>query len=242
MPQTLTDADFTRIPSPYRAGLQELLRRVRALAGEKLLTVCPFGGWLHTDPFARDAPAWTVLIFSEFDIEMLDRLAESGAVLGDMRVHAPLVMTPEYVQESLDSFPLELLEIQQLHTVVYGTSPFTDLHFERSHVRLQCERELKGVLIQLRQGLLAAAGRRGLLGQLCDAQAERCIRILRGMIWLAGGSPAITAQDVVQRAQELTRTPLPSLRIVVASEAAIDWEGFRDFYSEVAALLRNLPA
>ena len=67
-------------------------------------------------------------------------------------------MTPAYLSGSVDSFPLELLEIQQRRAVLWGDDYFADLKLDQADVRLQCERELKRILLGMRQGLLASGG------------------------------------------------------------------------------------
>jgi hypothetical protein len=91
-------------------------------------------------------------VLTDFDLGVLDRVAQRGRLLGNKRVHAPLIMTPDHIEDSRDSFALELIEIQSLHKVVFGSSPFTPLRFNAADVRLQCERELKSALVHMRHG------------------------------------------------------------------------------------------
>ena len=67
--------------------------------------------------------------------------------MGKAKIAAPLIMTQDYIQNSLDSFPLEFLEIQQHHLCLFGQDSFAELSFYQPHLRLQCERELKSMLI-----------------------------------------------------------------------------------------------
>ena len=75
-------------------------------------------------------------------------------------------MTPDYIRSSVDTFPLELIEIQQMHLTLFSEVSFDELTFQDGHVRLQCERELKALLIGLRQVLLASAGEEKFIGVL----------------------------------------------------------------------------
>ncbi len=225
-----------RVPPEYQEGFELLCRTLFELAGENLLGVTAFGFWLVGDALPDDA-ATSVMVLERVDLELIDRLAEHGQTLGAKRLRAPLVMTPAYIDESCDVFPLELLEIQQTRRVVCGEDFFAGCGFEPADVRLQAERELKSELIQLRQGLLAAAGRRRLLDDLARAAAARMLRILRGLLYLAGVERVSErAAGLVVQAARTLEIKLPMLHDVVCGLDDLGFEGFGRFYGEVEAL------
>ncbi|MFQ5806838.1 MAG: hypothetical protein ACE5I3_10350 [Phycisphaerae bacterium] len=225
------------LPATHRAGFEQFAKALLELAGDNLLGLSAFGGWLVNDPFFEGTPARSVAVLRGVDLKTLDRLASSGAKFGKQNLRAPLIMTPEYIKASCDVFPLELLEIQQLHSLVCGEDHFAELTFERKDVRLQCEREFKGELIQLRQGLLAAAGRHRLLGELCLAVTERTLRILRGVLHHADPSAmAKQARDVVTKAATTTNVKLATLEGLVTGGQEPGLLEFEGLYAEVEAL------
>jgi hypothetical protein len=232
-----SEIDSSALPAMVRHGFEQFAQALLGLAGDDLIGLSAFGGWLENDPFFENTPARSVAVLTRIDLNTLDRLASSGAKFGKANISAPLMMTPEYIRGSCDVFPLELMEIQQLHTPVVGDDHFADLSFERTDVRLQCEREFKGELIQLRQGLLAAAGRHKLLPELCRACAARIVRMLRGVLFLNGVSPAPRlTREIVKRAADTTGQPLDTLAQIVSTPGEIEFETFERFYTEVNAL------
>src|SRR5688572_25003533 len=70
------------------------------------------------------------------------------------RVAVPRVLTRDYIHASLDSFPIEFLDMKLYHRVVFGSDPLANLEISSQNLRLQLERELKGNLLHLREGLL----------------------------------------------------------------------------------------
>jgi len=238
-PQLSLDA----LPGEYREVFRQFAEILLELAGSELLGLSAFGGWLVGDPLFRGTPARSVAVLRSVDLRLLDRLASSGAHFGRKNLNAPLIMTPEYIRRSADAFPLELLEIQQLQAPVLGADHFADLNFTPRDVRLQCEREFKGELIQLRQGLLAAAGKHRLLSELCRACAMRLARLLRGVLYLAEVRPApnLTAR-IVEQAADVSGCRLPTLAGVVAEPAQLDFAEFERFYHEVDALAGYVDA
>lgn len=216
--------------------LTRYLDRVRTLAGPNCLAVLGFGA-IATSGFdpARHR-ARTVVVLDKVDLAMLRELAKDGAKLGKARIAAPLIMTPVYINGSLDAFPLELLEIQQCHVCFVGTDYFTDLAFDERDVRLQCERELKTILIGMRQGLLAAAGREKLFGAMEGNVAERLIRTLRGLLWLHGQYEYASLMDVVSRIEQETDRSLSGIRQALQAHRRHDWDDFARLYDDVDGL------
>ncbi len=225
-----------RIPGPMREPIRKYAERVQELAGANALSLTLFGAIAAGAFDATRHTVGNVLVLQSVDLEMLRRLAEGGVKLGKARIAAPLIMTPQYIKASLDTFPLELIEIAQRRLTLFGEDRFTDLSFEDKDVRHQCERELKVILIGLRQGLLAAAGRKGFLGALEINVGEGLIRTLRGLLWLKGQRDAKPAAEVVADAERITERKLAGIRSALIESGEHGWDQFRALYDDVAAL------
>ena len=228
--------DIKELPANTRAAFRELMPLLARLAGDGLLELSAFGGWLVDDPLYRGTPARSVAVLRRFDLHMLDQLAREGVRLGKLGLRAPLMMTPQYIAASCDTFPLELLEIRHQHVLLCGEDHFAGLQFRHADVRLQCERELKSELLHLRQGLLAAAGKYKHLGELCRHEAERATRVLRGVLYLAGRELPPLSADLAGQSANVTGLKLAGLAGVVADARHVDFAAFERFYADLASL------
>lgn len=233
----LRNLDLTVVPEPRRAGIEQLAEQLVELALDELLAITAFGGWRLGDPAYAGAPSRTVVVLREANLLLLERLADRGPQLGAANITAPLIMTPDYIRDSCDVFPLEFLEIQHTGAPLCGPDHFAELQFQPDDVRLACERELKSELIQLRQGLLAAAGNSALIQRLCQAGSERAIRILRGILHLRDVTPPPkTAAAIARAAATQTGLTLELLPRFLEDPADKGREGLRQLYRELAAL------
>ena len=133
-------------------------------------------------------------------------------------------------------FPLELIEIHQMHVTIFGGDLFANLAFEDAHVRLQCERELKTILIGLRQGLLAAAGREKYVGALEMDVGEGLLRTLRGMLWLKGQKDGKPAVEVLAEIEKIVDRRLDGVRTALDPSAHHGWSEFESLYRDVEAV------
>ena len=126
----------------------------------------------------------SVIVLTEMDLKFLELLATLGKKYQKKRIAAPLIMTPEYVMNSLDVFPIEFLNIKLLHNTVFGENLFQDLKINRTDLRLQCERELKVRLIGLRQGYISCLGNSKMLLDMFIDSFSGYIPLFKGIILL----------------------------------------------------------
>lgn len=215
------------------AILSDLVLHIFGASGTSLTVY----GRAVTPQFKEDAdPIRTVVVVDEIKLPELRRLAENGPKLGAQQVIAPLIMTPGYIAESLDTFPLELLDIQQRHRTVAGADHFADLAFADADVRLQCERELKVLAIQMRQGLLTASGRERSLADLEIVAGETLIRTLRGMLWIKGQRDALPDDDVVCRVESIVERELTGARSALNVLGDHGYDQFCALYDDIGHL------
>src|SRR5437667_7888419 len=91
----------------------------------------------------------------------------------------PLFMTERNMEMSLDSFPIEWLEIHERHLLLEGEDVVGTLEVPQTYLRLQCEHELRGKLIQLRQAYLQFHGQAAELERALGSAASGFAALLR---------------------------------------------------------------
>ncbi len=155
-------------------------------------------GTAITDDFdERISDLNSVVVLKEMDLKFLELLAPLGKKYGKTRVAAPLIMTPQYIESSLDVFPIEFLNFKLFHATVFGEDILRDLVIDRMDLRYQCERELKTKLIWLRQGYISSQGNRKLLTEGFVTSITGYIPLFRGIIHLFGKVPPARQSDVI---------------------------------------------
>jgi len=230
-----TDA-LERLHETMRVPVRQFADYVAQLCGPNLVGLTFYGPILGAEFDAKRTPGRSVLVLDRDELEQVRRLAREGRRFGRTGLAAPLIMTPAYIQASRDTFPLELIEIQQQHATVLGKDVFEELTFEPAHVRLQCERECKTILIGMRQGLLATAGKDTLLGEVASEAAAALLRVLRGLLWLKGQRETCPPQEMLTRVEAMVERPLAGARPILAGNLGRDWASFRQLYEDVRHL------
>lgn len=224
------------VAEPMRPHVRDFAELVRRLGGDNARSLTLFGALAAGAFDATRHTVHSVVELAIVDLDFLRRLAAEGLGLGKQRIAAPLIMTRPYIAASRDTFPLELIEISQARLTVFGDDPFAGLAFDDAHVRLQCERELKTLLIGMRQALLAAAGRDHLLGPIETDVSRGIIRTLRGMLWLRGDRAAKPADSVTAEVERLGGRRLDGVRSAASTTGPHGWPQFQSLYRDIESL------
>ena len=154
------------------------------------------------DPKISDVNS--VIVLHEMDLKFLELLAPLGKKYGKKGVAAPLIMTPSYIDQSLDVFPVEFINIKLVHHTVFGEDIFLNLDIKESDLRHQCEREVKVKLIGLRQGYISAAGDKKVLGRgFIDAIAGY-MPLFKGIIILLGKKAPRNNSEILSVLEEVS--------------------------------------
>ncbi|CAB1065568.1 hypothetical protein D1BOALGB6SA_10365 [Olavius sp. associated proteobacterium Delta 1] len=190
----------TDIAKRYKPFLDVLLEDHQ----DKLHSVYIVGSALTRDYDPKISDINSVIVLQKMDLKFLELLAPLGRKYGKIGIAAPLFMTPAYIDNSRDVFPIEFLNIKLLHHTIFGEDIFGDLDIDRSDLRHQCERELKVKLIGLRQGYISAAGNQKILARGFADSFAGYMPLFKAIIILLGRETPQYNQEILSVLADIT--------------------------------------
>jgi len=101
----------------------------------------------------------------------------------------PMVMDPDFIRRSADTFPIEWLDMKEKHRVVFGRDPLRSVRTDRKSLRLELERELKVNLLRLQGKHRQVAGRPGEVRELMVLSSSTFLILFRACLRLLGTRP-----------------------------------------------------
>src|SRR5574337_559665 len=182
--QIMEDLKLTNLSDQTQKIIEPFLVDILTHCKEDIISIYVIGSAVTKDFHTKYSDINTVIVVKAIKVPFFDFIATLGKRYGKNRIRAPLIMTREYINKSLDVFPLEFLEMKLIHQLVYGEDALKNIHIEKADVRLQCERELKGKLQHICQGYIKAMGNRSALTDLFIGSLSGYFPILRGMLFL----------------------------------------------------------
>lgn len=113
---------------------------------------------------------------------------------------APLLLTPEEIEESSDCFPIEFHDIRAQHRILHGADVVEGMAIDTKYHRARVEYELRSKLLRLRQKAAGVLSETPLLLRLmADSVSTFCV-LLRHALILAGEEAPAAKRDTVAAA------------------------------------------
>ena len=111
---------MAKIPKDPKEIFQGIIDDYRDLFGEDLISIILYGSATGRDYRSGKSDINFMIVLSEEGIEHLDRAFKTVTRWQKQKVAIPLFLTEVYVETSVDVFPIEYLNFQRNHILVYG--------------------------------------------------------------------------------------------------------------------------
>jgi predicted nucleotidyltransferase len=194
------------------AKLTELVKRLGEFAGTNLECVILFGSAARGDFREGHSDLNVVCILKSLSVEELGRLA--GVVKWwcvDQKEPAPLFFTHEELRQAADVFAIEILDMKQGRRVLYGEDLVANIEVPMNLHRLQIERDLRTVLLKLRQHYLRAPGNAHELAPVLRKSFSGVLTLLRHTLIAFGETAPVHVKEIAARVATLTGTDSSAL-------------------------------
>jgi predicted nucleotidyltransferase len=185
--------------------LGELVSRLKEAAGKNLESVVLYGSAASGTyrPGASDLNILCTLV--TIDVQELQLLAP--VVLWWTREEkepTPLFFLSEELQRSTDVFPIESLDVKRSHRVLFGKDPVADLDIPMNLHRVQVERDLRLLLLRLRQHALHAGKNELEYTTILKKTASGALTLLRHTLIAFDEEPPADTAALLSRVAEAT--------------------------------------
>lgn len=193
---------MARYPEKPEEVFEDITADYVGVFGGDLVSILLYGSAAGGDYRPGHSDLNFLIVLTEAGIERLDRTFKTVERWRKRRVAVPIFVTETYVQSSLDVFPIEYLDMQRRHVTVHGRDVLEGLSFDPEHVRLQCEREIKGKLLLLREGFLETGGKGRRLKELIAQSLPAFAAIFEALLYLQGAEIPTRKADVFKQGAE----------------------------------------
>jgi predicted nucleotidyltransferase len=171
-------------------ALNQLVDRLKEAAGENLHSVVLYGSAASGEFHQNFSDVNVLCLFQALSMNTMLALSEAVGWWRKQKHPAPLLLTIDEVNRSSDVFPIEFLDIQKHHRILYGEDVFASMKIARTLHRVQVEHELRTKLILFRQQFLIDATNSSKVLNLMLESLSSFVTLFRHSLWIAGEEPA----------------------------------------------------
>ena len=185
------------ISQKKKRTFEKFTEEIKQLFDRELISIILYGSSASTDYIPKKSDINFLVVLTKKGIEKIGGAQKFIDRWNRRAISIPLFLTKEYIKGSLDSFPIEFLNMQSAYQIIFGEDVLKDLKINEKDLRLQCERELKGKLLLLRQGFIMTRGKRRELRALINRSIITFISIFCGLLYLKNIEIPKTKQEIL---------------------------------------------
>ncbi len=190
------------IPESVRETLRPYLAQAQALFGNALEAVILYGSAAGGEYLPGRSNINLLILLARQDTDLLKQYAALHKRWKKEQIVVPLFLTQAELRSSVELFPLEYLEIQEQHVLLAGRDPFPEIRIDGRNLRLQCEQELRGNLLRLRQRFVEGGASTEAITILLPLSLTALLPCLRGLLRAAGNPIGRSSEDVLKAVQQ----------------------------------------
>jgi hypothetical protein len=223
--------------------LERFVQEVRELYAEDLLAVILYGSAAAGEYVPGRSDINVAVVLRQLTPALLRKASGRVHTWRRRGLATPMFLDPDFLRTSLDVFPIEFLDMQERHRVLWGADLFASLSIGHANLRRQCEQELRGKLLKLRQTYVESAQVPDLLEHVLSTAVSSVVALARTLLRLAGGDPGGGAEAVLERAQARFGASTVSLRKAFQlkrGDLRLAGSGIEALYTEVLEEVQGL--
>lgn len=235
--------NLEKIAESVRKAVKLYAQELLGLLGDNVCSIVIYGSAIGKDFIPKISNINLLVVCKQVELIDLKKCFELISRGRKKGIIAPLFLTRTHMETSSDVFPIEFLDMRDFHQVIYGEKVFDDLDIGIENLRLECEGQLKGGLIRLRQAYIeVGADPEAITAVLVDSLTS-LIPVFRGMLRLLKKNVPLAKSKVISAVSEEFGANSGTLNRVLdikGGRTKIDKDEIENFFGEYISEIEKL--
>ncbi|KPK39080.1 MAG: hypothetical protein AMJ78_09020 [Omnitrophica WOR_2 bacterium SM23_29] len=185
-----------------KGKLEIFCQDLKRLYSDDLVSIVLYGSFSKGNFIPKRSDINLLVVLKKMEFEDLSKAVKIFNRWSKIGRTTPLLFTEEYINRSIDVFPIEFSDIKENYKILYGKDILKDIRVEHKDLRYVCEKELKENLLRLRQAYIEAGARPFILQRIMINLFSSIMAILRNLLVLVGGIPSHDTEDLLKALSE----------------------------------------
>lgn len=183
------------LPAKLQAMLDEFTGELGKIYGEGLISVILYGSAASGEYLPHRSNVNLLIVLNDAGLTSIGRSYRlvNKRCFTDIK---PIFFTERYIQSSLDTFPVEFLDMKENHIALFGKDILSGINIDTKNLRFQCEQELKSKILLLKAGYLKTEDTCKLKEMLFKVFTSS-LHILRNLIRIKGHTPPYLKEEII---------------------------------------------
>jgi predicted nucleotidyltransferase len=168
---------------------EKVTDELKTILGERLVSVVLYGSQAAGDHTNKNSDVNLLIVTKNLMTEELQALSKVIVPWVKEDNHPPLFLTRLHLKEFASVFPVEILDIQNNHQVLYGIDPLEGLAVSNDHLRIQLQHELQAKLLRLKTQFIMTESKPKAVQQLMVDSLSSFLVLFKNTLWLYDVKP-----------------------------------------------------
>ena len=196
-------------------ALKNLVERLHEAVRDDLESVILYGSAARGDFHETHSDLNVLCVLRSLRASELSRISPVVKWWTEVqRQPAPLFFSASELRQSADVFAIELLDMRQIHRVLYGSDAIANISVPMNLHRVQVEHELRTLLLKLRQHLLRESENPQRLIAVLAKSSSSALTLLRHTLIAFQEQPPNSPSELFGRIAALTGASASALEAV----------------------------
>jgi hypothetical protein len=182
-------------------NLDQTLKRftedIKKTYGMTLLSLVLYGSAASDEYVERTSNINSIVLLKEVTPDELRKCSAQLPGWHKQLIRTPIFIDPPYVRSAVEVFPIEFLDMKQRYRVLYGQDFLQNLELNLDHLRFQCEQELKGKMLRLRQLYLEASQAETRLVSRLVKSTSSFMVLFRALLYVQGHHSPRSVEEIL---------------------------------------------
>ena len=178
-----------------------LVKDLKDIYGENLVSVIIYGENIEQEYSKSQS---VIVIFNKLEASDLKIAITAMKKWRKTKNPLPIVMSEIEWFSSADVYPIEYTEIKNNHEILYGKNVVVPIAVSKHDLRLQCEYEIKNILVRIRQIYLGNSDNPQFMVKTLEETSTKLVRILKSALSLFDVPAPEEYSEVIQRMAQKT--------------------------------------
>ncbi len=189
-----------RLPAKVRGDVVKLVTELCGIYGDGVVSILAYGSVTGPDFDLKTSDINIAVVLKDASLDALKPALMPLKKAARKKISAPLFLTTDYIKRSLDSFPIEFMSMKDSRCVLFGEDVFSGIEVKKEDLRRECETQLKGKLVTIKQAYLEQALAAKGLEALISSSLRALFPVFRNVLRIRSGeTPPASKEEVLNR-------------------------------------------
>lgn len=181
--------NIEKLPRDAQKVLRPYLDKMLEVYGNDIIAIFAYGSVTSSAYDLKTSDINIAIVLKDTSLPALKPVLKTVKAGMRKRITVPLFLTPAYIKMSLDTFPMEFMNMKDTRLVLLGDDILADIAANNEDLRRECEYQLKGKLLTMRQAYLEQAKSRKELEKLIKVSLRALFPVFQSMLRIKRAAP-----------------------------------------------------